>query len=88
MRSRLTGCRIGPMCACGALTKDGHAVWRDGHSQTAEPGEAVRESRTRMAERRRWRPVAELRSIGLWRATDEAALGTVLASLPLHPWMT
>jgi len=23
MRYRLTGCRTGPMCACGALTTDG-----------------------------------------------------------------
>ncbi|MFC9279502.1 muconolactone Delta-isomerase family protein [Streptomyces collinus] len=38
---------------------------------------------------RLWRPVGELRSIGVWRADDEAQLREeVLASLPLWPWMT
>jgi muconolactone D-isomerase len=38
---------------------------------------------------RLWRPVGELRSIGLWRATDEAELREkVLGTLPLRPWMT
>ncbi|MET9669300.1 muconolactone Delta-isomerase family protein [Streptomyces sp. NPDC006475] len=38
---------------------------------------------------RLWRPVGELRSIGLWRAADEAELREkVLGSLPLWPWMT
>lgn len=38
---------------------------------------------------RLWRPVGELRSIGLWRADDEAELhGKVLGTLPLRPWMT
>ncbi|MER6062330.1 muconolactone Delta-isomerase family protein [Streptomyces sp. NPDC001792] len=38
---------------------------------------------------RLWRPVGELRSIGLWRADDEADLRkNVLGSLPLWPWMT
>jgi muconolactone D-isomerase len=38
---------------------------------------------------RLWRPVGELRSIGLWRAVDEAELHEkVLGTLPLHPWMT
>jgi len=38
---------------------------------------------------RLWRPVGELRSIGLWRATDEAELfEKVLGTLPLWPWMT
>ncbi|MFG1671708.1 muconolactone Delta-isomerase family protein [Streptomyces sp. Y7] len=38
---------------------------------------------------RLWRPVGELRSIGVWRATDEAELHEkVLGSLPLRPWMT
>jgi muconolactone D-isomerase len=37
---------------------------------------------------RLWRPVGELRSIGLWRAEDEADLRTnVLGKLPLHAWM-
>jgi muconolactone D-isomerase len=37
---------------------------------------------------RLWRPVAELRSIGLWRADDEADLHRrVLDTLPLRPWM-
>jgi muconolactone D-isomerase len=36
-----------------------------------------------------WRPVGELRSIGLWRAADEAELHEkVLGTLPLRPWMT
>ncbi|MGW3917655.1 muconolactone Delta-isomerase family protein [Streptomyces sp. NPDC005070] len=38
---------------------------------------------------RLWRPVGELRSIGVWRAEDEAELREeVLGSLPLWPWMT
>jgi muconolactone D-isomerase len=38
---------------------------------------------------RLWRPVGELRSIGLWRATDEDDLRTnVLGTLPLRAWMT
>ncbi|WP_327685961.1 muconolactone Delta-isomerase family protein [Streptomyces sp. NBC_00467] len=38
---------------------------------------------------RLWRPVGELRSIGLWRAADEAELREkVLGSLPLWAWMT
>jgi muconolactone D-isomerase len=38
---------------------------------------------------RLWRPVGNLRTIGLWRATDEAGLHEkVLETLPLRPWMT
>jgi muconolactone D-isomerase len=38
---------------------------------------------------RLWRPVGELRSIGLWRADEEAALHEkVLGTLPLRSWMT
>jgi muconolactone D-isomerase len=38
---------------------------------------------------RLWRPVGELRSIGLWRADDETDLReNVLGTLPLWPWMT
>ena len=38
---------------------------------------------------RLWRPVGELRSIGLWRADNEAELyEKVLGTLPLRPWMT
>jgi muconolactone D-isomerase len=38
---------------------------------------------------RLWRPVGEMRSIGLWRADSEADLHTsVLDTLPLRPWMT
>ncbi len=38
---------------------------------------------------RLWRPVGELRSIGIWRAADEAELhAKVLGTLPLHEWMT
>ncbi|MFI5775547.1 muconolactone Delta-isomerase family protein [Nocardia sp. NPDC051570] len=38
---------------------------------------------------RLWRPVGELRSIGLWCADDEAHLySDVLDTLPLRPWMS
>ena len=38
---------------------------------------------------RLWRPVGEMRSIGLWRADDVNDLCTnVLGSLPLKDWMT
>jgi muconolactone D-isomerase len=38
---------------------------------------------------RLWRPVGEMRSIGLWRAEDEADLHeNVLGTLPLREWMT
>jgi muconolactone D-isomerase len=38
---------------------------------------------------RLWRPVGELRSIGLWRADNEADLhANVLDTLPLRPWMS
>ncbi|MFD4661147.1 muconolactone Delta-isomerase family protein [Kitasatospora sp. NPDC058444] len=38
---------------------------------------------------RLWRPIGELRSIGIWRAADEEELhGKVLDALPLRPWMT
>ncbi|MEU9449856.1 muconolactone Delta-isomerase family protein [Streptomyces sp. NPDC048277] len=38
---------------------------------------------------RLWRPVGELRSIGVWRAADEEELHEkVLGTLPLRPWMT
>ncbi|MFB8754418.1 muconolactone Delta-isomerase family protein [Streptomyces nigra] len=38
---------------------------------------------------RLWRPVGELRSVGVWLADDEAELREkVLGSLPLFPWMT
>ncbi|HEY5835056.1 muconolactone Delta-isomerase family protein [Streptomyces sp.] len=38
---------------------------------------------------RLWRPAGELRSIGLWRAADEAELREkVLGTLPLRSWMT
>ncbi|MFI5606986.1 muconolactone Delta-isomerase family protein [Amycolatopsis sp. NPDC051903] len=38
---------------------------------------------------RLWRPVSELRSVGLWRADDEADLRrNVLGTLPLHDWMS
>ncbi|SDP70700.1 muconolactone delta-isomerase [Streptomyces sp. cf386] len=37
---------------------------------------------------RLWRPVGELRSIGVWRAADEEELHEkVLGTLPLRPWM-
>jgi muconolactone D-isomerase len=38
---------------------------------------------------RLWRPLGELRSIGLWRADNEADLhANVLDTLPLRPWMS
>lgn len=38
---------------------------------------------------RLWRPVGELRVIGVWRADDEAQLREeVLGSLPMWPWAT
>ncbi|MCX4406823.1 muconolactone Delta-isomerase family protein [Streptomyces sp. NPDC059837] len=38
---------------------------------------------------RLWRPVGELRSIGIWRAGDEDELHEkVLGTLPLRPWMS
>ncbi|WP_431954965.1 muconolactone Delta-isomerase family protein [Actinacidiphila sp. bgisy167] len=38
---------------------------------------------------RLWRPVGEMRSIGLWRAEDDAQLyEEVLGTLPLWPWMS
>ena len=38
---------------------------------------------------RLWRPVGELRSLGVWCAADEAELHEkVLGTLPMRPWMT
>jgi muconolactone D-isomerase len=38
---------------------------------------------------RLWRPVGELRSVGIWRAADEEELHReVLGTLPLRPWMS
>nr|WTB29182.1 muconolactone Delta-isomerase family protein [Streptomyces sp. NBC_00830] len=38
---------------------------------------------------RLWRPVGELRSIGIWRAADEDELHEkVLGTLPLRSWMS
>jgi muconolactone D-isomerase len=38
---------------------------------------------------RLWRPVGELRSLGIWRAADESDLQEkVLGTLPLRSWMT
>lgn len=38
---------------------------------------------------RLWRPVGELRSVGVWRAADEEDLhAKVLGTLPLHAWMS
>ncbi|MGW4391843.1 muconolactone Delta-isomerase family protein [Streptomyces sp. NPDC004685] len=54
-------------------------------------GEAARAKELASAGRlvRLWRPVGELRSIGVWRADDEADLQeNVLGTLPLWPWMT
>ena len=40
---------------------------------------------------RLWKPPVqpgEWRSLGLWRADDEKQLQDILATLPLHAWMT
>jgi muconolactone D-isomerase len=38
---------------------------------------------------RLWRPVGEMRSLGIWVAEDEADLRSrVLGTLPLSPWMS
>jgi muconolactone D-isomerase len=40
---------------------------------------------------RLWKPpvqAGEWRTLGLWRADDEAQLEGILATLPLHVWMT
>ena len=37
---------------------------------------------------RLWRPVGEMRSLGIWRAADDAELDSVLGTLPLRSWMT
>ena len=53
--------------------------------------EAVRARELAAAGRlaRLWRPVGELRSLGIWRAADEDELHEkVLGSLPLRPWMS
>lgn len=59
-------------------TKDREAA----HSrQLAEDGHLLR----------LWRPPlgpGEWKSIGLWSADDEGQLQEVLATMPLHPWMT
>jgi muconolactone delta-isomerase len=59
------------------------------------PGEAVRETEEREAERanqghleRLWRLPAEGRSLGLWRAQDAAQMQAIVESLPLNAWMT
>ncbi|MFD3440604.1 muconolactone Delta-isomerase family protein [Streptomyces sp. NPDC058685] len=55
----------------------------------AEEAERARELAAAGHLVRLWRPVGELRSIGLWRAADEAELREkVLGALPLWPWMT
>ncbi|MFE9424822.1 muconolactone Delta-isomerase family protein [Kitasatospora sp. NPDC006697] len=54
-----------------------------------DPAEAVRAAELARAGHlgRLWRPVGELRSIGLWRAVDEAELrAELLSTLPLWPW--
>ncbi|MET8286237.1 MULTISPECIES: muconolactone Delta-isomerase family protein [Streptomyces] len=53
--------------------------------------EAVRARELAAAGRlaRLWRPVGELRSLGIWRAADEDELHEkVLGTLPLRPWMS
>lgn len=40
---------------------------------------------------RLWKPPVvpgEWRTLGLWQADDEEQLGTIMATMPLHPWMT
>ncbi|MFF2996208.1 muconolactone Delta-isomerase family protein [Streptomyces sp. NPDC057950] len=53
--------------------------------------EAVRARELAAAGRlaRLWRPVGELRSLGIWLAEDEEELHEkVLGTLPLRPWMS
>jgi muconolactone delta-isomerase len=63
------------------------------------PGPAVQDAEAQEAERARelagqghlarlWALPGEGRSLGLWRAQDEAAMAAILASLPLDGWMT
>ena len=63
------------------------------------PGPAVQDAEAQEAERARelagqghlarlWALPGEGRSLGLWRAQDEAAMAAILASLPLDAWMT
>ncbi|HEX3842262.1 MAG TPA: muconolactone Delta-isomerase family protein [Acidimicrobiales bacterium] len=40
---------------------------------------------------RLWKPpvaAGEWRTLGLWEAADEAELTAIMATMPLHPWMT
>jgi muconolactone D-isomerase len=40
---------------------------------------------------RLWKPPVvpgEWRTLGLWQADDEQQLETIMATMPLHPWMT
>lgn len=40
---------------------------------------------------RLWKPPVvpgEWRSLGLWQADDEEQLKAIMATMPLHPWMT
>jgi muconolactone D-isomerase len=53
--------------------------------------ERVRELARQGALLRLWRPPAkpgERRALGLFAARNEAELGVIVASLPLHKWMT
>jgi muconolactone delta-isomerase len=63
------------------------------------PGPAVADAEAQEAERARelggqgylvrlWALPGEGRSLGLWRAQDEAGMAAILASLPLDGWMT
>jgi muconolactone delta-isomerase len=63
------------------------------------PGPAVQDAEAHEAERARelagqghlarlWALPGEGRSLGLWRARDEATMAAILASLPLDAWMT
>jgi muconolactone delta-isomerase len=65
----------------------------------ATPARTVQDTKAREAERahelagqghllRLWALPGEERSLGLWRAQDEAEMQAILKSLPLDAWMT
>jgi muconolactone D-isomerase len=69
------------------------------HVPEGTPGTAVDDIRAREAAHTRelaarrhvlrlWALPGEGRSLGLWRARDEAGMAAILAALPLDAWMT
>lgn len=55
---------------------------------SAQEAERARELAGQGHLARLWALPGERRSLGLWRAQDEAAMAAILASLPLDAWMT